>query len=74
MSEIVAIEGAVGFGCGAIVALRSGGYPMTVREAVRGSRQPTVWCDWHSNDGYPQSEKFPVAMLTRSEPLAAESE
>lgn len=74
MSRLVSIAGGAddfsGYGCGAVVSLRSGGMPMTVRCALKNAPAPTVTCDWVTPEGVPYSGDYLVVMLTRAEPLA----
>ena len=71
MSEVVPIrpgDAAEVYACGDVVALKSGGRPMTVRDVSRGAKGPTVACDWLADDSTLFSARFPSAMLTRAEP------
>jgi uncharacterized protein YodC (DUF2158 family) len=46
---------------GDLVRLRSGG-PLMIVESVHGDQ---VTCYWGKEDGEPQSDSFPIAMLTK---------
>ena len=54
-----------GFGCGAVVQLKSGGVPMTVRETLKGTKSgsPMVKVDWHVEDGTPLTADYYVDQL-----------
>ena len=75
MSEVVPIragEAAGTYACGDVVALKSGGRPMTVRESVRSAKAPAVVCDWLADDATLFSARFPAAMLTPAEAWEAQ--
>lgn len=63
------IEEVEGFGCGAVVALLSGGPAATVRCAIRSGGQPMVKVDWFLDGGELASADFFVAQLQRIEHL-----
>lgn len=59
-----------GFGCGAVVELKSGGPAATVRCAVKSETGgPMVRLDWFDEEGIPASADFFVAQLKRVEDL-----
>ncbi len=56
------------FPTGAVVALKSGGMPMTVGEPVRPARG-LVACAWFTREGDLMRDKFHADMLETAEPV-----
>ena len=68
-SRTTVVKEVEGYGCGAVVALLSGGPAATVRCAVRSEGAPMVKVDWFLDGGELASADFFVAQLYRIEQL-----